>query len=133
MQYLFMMFNSIKIRPSFSVMCRPNVIVFFALFLLWLVLAACANAPRHHLAIDASLIEPGQSQEDVLRMMGPPNATRTNHLGEEEWHYYEVRKRFWHGLPFADRFSQPEVDALMVVMENGRVRSVQYYVPVPSR
>lgn len=98
-----------------------------------LVLTACAGTPRHHLAIDASLIEPGQSQEDVLRMLGPPNATRTNASGQEEWHYYEVRRHFWHKLPFSERFTHPEVEALMVVLENGRVRSAQYYVPVPSR
>lgn len=123
-----------NVKPNWCGFVLSHHLIFvFGLFLVMLSLTACAGAPRHHLAIDASLIEPGQSQEDVLRMMGPPNATRTNHLGQEEWHYYEVRKRFWHSLPFSGRFSQPEVDALMVVLENGKVRSVQYYVPVPSR
>lgn len=105
----------------------------FTVLCLCFLFAACAGTPRHHLAIDASLIEPGQTQEDLLRMLGPPNASRTNQLGQEEWHYYEVRRHFWHKLPFSDRFSKPEVEALMVVLENGRVRSVQYYVPVPNR
>lgn len=110
-----------------------NPVSFFVLMLLCITLAACAGTPRHHLAIDASLIEPGQSQEDVLRRLGPPNATRTNHLGQEEWHYYETHRHFWHNIPFSERFSKPEVDALMIVIEQGRVRTVQYYVPVPTR
>lgn len=126
-----------NLRPFFAihskVMRYERFYHLCGLLCLCFLLASCAGTPRHHLAIDASLIEPGQSQEDVLRMLGPPNATRTNHLGQEEWHYYEVRRHFWHKLPFSDRFSRPEVDALMVVLENGRVRSAQYYVPVPGK
>ncbi len=98
--------------------------------LICLQLASCAGAPRRYLAFDASLLKKGDTQDGVLKVMGPPDARRINDTGQEEWYYYHVHRPFWQRLPLVGgHLGKEDVEALQVVFQNGKVLKVVYYVP----
>ncbi len=98
--------------------------------ILCLQLASCAGTPRRYLTLDASLIKKGESKTRVLKMLGPPDARRTNDAGQEEWYYYSVHRHFWQRIPMLGRYlGKEDVEALQVTFQTDKVLKVVYYVP----
>jgi outer membrane protein assembly factor BamE (lipoprotein component of BamABCDE complex) len=95
------------------------------------IITSCSGTPRRYLAPDASIIKEGQNKEEVLQIMGHPNATRVNPQGREEWYYYEEHKSFLKKVPIArSYFGRDEVESIQVTFEQDKVVKVLYYVPV---
>lgn len=93
-------------------------------------LACCSGTPRRYLASDACLINPGQTRADVLQTLGPPDITRENGVGEEEWYYYEVHSHFWQRIPFLGRhLGKKDAEALQILLKSDQVVKTKYYVP----
>lgn len=97
-----------------------------------LILSSCSGPPKRYLATSASLINPGHAKEDVTQLMGPPDASRVNQEGEEEWYYYNKHRSFTDNIPVVRSIAgSGKVEALQVVISGDKVKKVQYYVPVP--
>jgi len=109
--------------------CTPlSLLLLIGLFAA--LLTSCGGSPRRYLAADASLVNPGQTPEEILALFGHPDATRTNRSGQEEWYYYQVRSHFWQRIPFLHRWlGREEVEALQIVFDSQRVIKALYYVP----
>lgn len=95
------------------------------------ILSSCSGAPKRYLAPEASIIAEGQSKDEVIQLLGHPEATRINPHGQEEWYYYEEHKSFWKKVPLARSYlGREEVESIQIIFEQDKVAKVRYYVPV---
>ncbi len=84
------------------------------------LILGCSQGPGVNLALKASLIKKGVSEEaDVVRELGPPQQELVE-AGRRVWVYWNRRPT---GLPF-----KKETEVLRVVFEKGKVKEVVYYV-----
>ena len=93
------------------------------------LLASCAGTPRRYLAIDASLVKQGESEAELVRLLGPPKAARKKQGGQEEWYYYAVHRHFWEHIPILGHYLPGErIEALQITIDSGQVVKAVYYV-----
>ena len=92
-------------------------------------LASCSGSQRRFVAADATMIHKGDSQQEVVELLGQPDAMRKTSAGTE-WYYYEKHRPFYGKIPLLNRYvGKEKVEALMVLISDGRVADVLYYVP----
>ncbi len=95
--------------------------------LMALILCSC-GPKRRFLAAEATILHMGDPQSAVVELLGEPDATRPTKRGVE-WYYYEKHRPFYGNIPLLRRVVGKErVNALMVLISNGRVADVLYYV-----
>lgn len=102
----------------------------FAIPLLMILLlgGGCYNQPVQHLASDASLIKVGKStKQDVLLLLGEPNAQQRIGEGAEEWVYYEEEMSALQRTPLVGEYFDPKgYNMIRVVLEHDMVKSCDY-------
>ncbi|HET98417.1 MAG TPA: hypothetical protein ENN98_06960 [Desulfurivibrio alkaliphilus] len=64
------------------------------IFLLLVSLSACASRqhPVRHLSFDVGILSPGNSEPEVMAIMGLPDIRRPTPGGGEEWLYLEAHR-----------------------------------------
>lgn len=101
----------------------------FLIGILVSLLVSCAGTPRRYLAVDASLVKQGESEAEVLKLLGPPKAARKKLTGQEEWYYYVVHRHFWQHLPILGHYLRGKrIEALQITIDSGQVVKAVYYV-----
>ncbi len=95
-----------------------------------LVLNLCSCASKHpHLAIDASIINRGQTKLEVKKLVGEPEYITHNKNGEEEWYYYHDITPFWRKIWLIGRFfGNKKIEAIQITFYHDHVSKVLYYV-----
>jgi hypothetical protein len=90
----------------------------------------CSGKPVRHLASDASLVKPGQSnRQDVLRYLGEPNGRRTVSEGIEEYVYYQDREGVVQKLPLVGSWADPKgYEMIVVTLQGDVVQSCEFRV-----
>ncbi len=105
----------------------PFIYLLIGCFLIFL--SACSGQGRRFVAADATMIHKGDTQEEVVRLLGPPDAKRETTSGTE-WYYYEKHRPIWGKIPGLGHYIGKErVEALMILIADGTVADVLYYVP----
>lgn len=75
------------------------------------------------------MIHAGQSQAEVLTMLGQPDAKRRTGTDSEAWYYYHPRKRFYQRIPLiGNRLGRTEIEVLEVKLKGGQVQKTTFYV-----
>ncbi len=93
------------------------------------LLVSCAGTPKRYLTVDASLVKQGESEAELLKTLGPPEAARKKQTGQEEWYYYAVHRHFWEHIPILGHYLPGErIEALQITIESGQVVKAVYYV-----
>jgi outer membrane protein assembly factor BamE (lipoprotein component of BamABCDE complex) len=111
------------------IITQNNLPSFFLIGILLLFLSSCTFPTKKYLVLDASLVQKGQTREEIVEFFGPPHAERTNPAGQEELYYYDVKRHFWHNIPFLGGYlGKKEVECLQIVLESGKVVKAIYYV-----
>lgn len=98
--------------------CRP--LLFFTALLLALLLAGCSGTPTRHLVSDVCMIKSGQtSRQEVLQLMGDPDARRMVSTDTEEWVYYEESRAFMQDTPLVGGAFDPDGYNMVVITLTG--------------
>lgn len=103
---------------------RFSACCFLALF----VLTGCYNKPVYHLASDASLIKAGKSsRQDVLMLLGEPDAQHMVSDDTEEWVYYEEDPSMMQKTPIiGDVFDAKGYGMIVLTLQGDAVTSCNY-------
>lgn len=98
------------------------------LLLFMLLAGGCYTQPVQHLASDAALIKAGKStKQDVLLLLGEPDAQQQIGEGVQEWVYYEEEMSVMQRTPLVgDMFDPKGYTMIKVVLENDLVQSCDY-------
>jgi len=103
---------------------------FVSLSILFLALsmAACSGTPTRHLVSDVCMIKAGQtSRQEVLTLMGDPDAKRMVAAQTEEWVYYEEDRGVLQDTPLVGGSFDPNGYNMVVVTLTGNtVSSCRY-------
>ncbi len=103
-------------------------IIFIGIFVFFII--SCSGTPRRYLAIDAGLINKGQTKEEITNMLGPPHASRVTEADKEEWYYYQVNKPFYYSIPLiGNKLAEKRIDSIRILFKENRVVDVLYYLP----
>lgn len=95
-----------------------------------LSIISCTGKPRRYLAIEAGLISKGQTKDEVVNLMGPPQATRKRDADKEEWYYYEINQPFYHSIPLiGSKISEKRIESIRIIFKENNVIDVLYYLP----
>ncbi len=106
-----------------------SIHIFLSILIGIVALTLCSCAPhKRFLAAEATMIHLGDQQSAVVELLGRPEAVRRTGKGIE-WYYYEKHRPFYGKIPLLGHYVGKErVDALMVLLREGRVADVIYYV-----
>lgn len=99
------------------------------IILLLLATAACASRtqPVRHLAADVSMIAQGDSERNVMAMIGPPDIRRALTDGGEEWLYLEHRQsRLRQTRVLGNWMGHEDYHLAVITLHNGQVSQVIY-------
>ncbi len=92
------------------------------------LVTGCYNKPVQHLASDAALIKSGEStRQDVLLLLGEPDAQRMLSDTTQEWIYYEEQMSLMQRTPVVgDLFDAEGYGMIRIVLQGDLVTSCNY-------
>jgi len=93
-----------------------------------ILLSGCASHEVRHLASDACLVVPGQTdQQQVLGLMGSPDDKVNLKNGAEQWIYYQSQKSLLRKTPYVGgKLGEEKFEVLYVTFEDGKVGECVY-------
>ncbi len=100
----------------------------FVLGVVLLVLTGCYNTPVQHLASDAALVKSGKStRQEVLLLLGEPDAQRALSENTQEWIYYEEQMSLMQRTPVVgELFDAEGYGMIRIVLQGDLVISCNY-------
>ena len=91
-----------------------------------LLLAGCAKTPIRHLNADVSLLTQGNSMEQVVAIMGPPQQRRVEG-GGEQWVYIVTKESFLRRLWVIGLFSgTADYEIVRLLFQDGQLASSSF-------
>lgn len=96
--------------------------------LLALCVSGCSHGPVRHLASNACMIQAEQTtRQEVLALMGEPDAKRKLDSSTEEWVYYEEDKSSMQAVPLVgDMFDSKGYHKVVVTLSGDTVMTCRY-------
>jgi hypothetical protein len=94
----------------------------FSLLPFVLGLGGCSGTPTRHLASDVAMIKAGDtSRDEVLKLMGEPDAKRMLTPDTEEWAYYEESRSALQETPFMGDAFDPNGYTMVLITFTGNI------------
>ncbi|MEN8190587.1 MAG: hypothetical protein ABFS19_12140 [Thermodesulfobacteriota bacterium] len=99
---------------------RP--LFFLGILLISLSITACSGTPTRHLVSDVSMIKAGQTtRQELISLMGAPDAKRMLSGGTEEWVYYEEDHSLLQDTPLVGGAFDGDGYSMVVITLSGDV------------
>jgi len=116
-------------------MMKPSMLdvyripVFLLILLLHVLgLGGCAETPTRHLVSDVAMIRVGDtSREEVVQLMGEPDAKRMLTEDTEEWVYYEEDRSVLQSAPFVGGVFGSNGYSMVLVTFAGKIVKTCHY------
>lgn len=106
---------------------RP-LFLYLTLFCATLFISGCSNTPVRHLVSDACMVSVGHTtRQEVLKLMGDPDAKRMINSATEEWVYYEEERSALQDTPLVGDMFDPEgYQMLLLTLSGDVVKTCRY-------